>query len=290
MAPFEIGSVSTATRRQKAIDQYPELFRKIIQDWSSDATGDAVWLIYSANYLLRTGKIRWAIDPVLMNWRVPETPPVDRLSLAEKLDFVLLTHDHADHLDLDMVRFLRNYPIIWIVPEEMEGVVIGKGGISKEHVINPVQMKTIIIKGIRITPFESLHWEPLRPAECEPHGVSEMGYLIECKGKRWLFPGDIRDYRAHLLPDFGEVDVLFAHLWLGRKCALVEKPPLIRELCQFCADLKPKKVILTHLDEFGRPEDNLWDDHHAELVVSQFSHIAPGTQMDPLHIGEKVLI
>ena len=104
---------------------------------------------------------------------------MERLSLAEKLDFVLLTHDHADHLDLDMLRSLRNHPIIWIVPKEMEAVVIGKGGISKEHVINPVQMKAIIIKGIRITPFASLHWEPPPPAECEPHGVSEMGYLIE---------------------------------------------------------------------------------------------------------------
>lgn len=103
MAPVEAESDSTEIRRQKAINLYPRLYREIIQDWSSQAPEDAAWLIYSANYLFRTGGIRWAIDPVVMNWRVPETQPVDYLSLAENLDFVLLTHDHSDHLDLGLL-------------------------------------------------------------------------------------------------------------------------------------------------------------------------------------------
>ncbi len=290
MAPVEVESDSTAIRRQNAIKLYLELSRKIIQDWSSQTPEDAAWLIYSANYLLRTGGIRWAIDPVFMNWRVPETPPGDHASFAEKLEFVLLTHNHADHLDLDLLRTLRNHPITWVVPEAMEAVVVGKGGISKDRIIYPVPMKTMVINGIRVTPFESLHWEPPPPGKIEPHGVPEIGYLIEFKGKRWLFPGDIRDYRAKLLPKFGEIDVLFAHLWLGRKSALFENPPFVREFCQFCADLEPKKVILAHLDEYGRPADNLWDDHHAELVITQFSQTAPGVPMDLFHTGERVSI
>jgi L-ascorbate metabolism protein UlaG (beta-lactamase superfamily) len=278
------------SKRSDGAARYPALIRNVISEWSSSEVGDMGWLMYSANYLLRTGGIRWAIDPMFMNWRVPETPPVEPASLAEKLEFVLLTHEHADHLDLNLLRNLRNHPITWIVPEEMQAVVVGKGGISKDRIINPVPMKTVMIKGIQITPFESLHWEPPPPGKIEPHGVPEIGYLVEFNGKRWLFPGDIRDYRVDLLPKVGEIDVLFMHLWLGRKCALVENPPFVKEFCEFCADLKPKKVTLAHLDEYGRPADNLWDAHHAGLVISQFSQTSPGIPMDPFHTGERVSI
>ena len=206
------------------------------------------------------------------------------------MEFVLLTHNHADHLDFDLLRTLRNHPITWVVPEAMQAVVVEKGGISKKQILNPVPMKTMVIKGIRITPFGSLHWELPPPGKIEPHGVPEIGYLVELNGKRWLFPGDIRDYRADQLPKFGEIDVLFAHLWLGRKCALLEYPPFVKEFCKFCADLEPKKANLAHLDEYGRPADNLWDDHHAGLVISEFSQAAPGIPMDLFHTGERVSI
>ena len=79
-----------------------------------------------------------------------------------------------------------------------------------------------------------------------------MGYLIECCGRRWLVPGDTRTYDASQLPVFDEVDVLFAHVWLGRRSALLDEPPLLDDFCRFCLDLKPHQLILTHLNEFGR--------------------------------------
>ena len=290
MVPLSDREEIQKNKRSDAAARYPDLIRKLISEWSSSEEGDMVWLMYSANYLLRTDGIRWAIDPVFMNWRVPETPPVDHASLAEKLEFVLLTHNHADHLDFDLLRTLRNHPITWVVPEAMQAVVVEKGGILKKQILNPVHMKTMVIKDIQITPFESLHCEPPLPGESEPHGVPEIGYLVEFNGKRWLFPGDIRDYRADQLPKFGEIDVLFAHLWLGRKCALLEYPPFVKEFCQFCADLEPKKVTLAHLDEYGRPADNLWDDHHAGLVIFKFTQTAHGIPMDLFHTGERVSI
>ena len=35
------------------------------------------------------------------------------------LSFVLLTHQHADHLDLDLIRELKHLPIIWVIPESI---------------------------------------------------------------------------------------------------------------------------------------------------------------------------
>ena len=100
-------------------------------------------------------------------------------------------------------------------------------------------------------------------------GVPATGYLVEFQNKRWLFPGDTRTYDASQLPSFGPVDGLFAHLWLGRGCALMDEPPLLDAFCQFCLDLQPRRIILTHLNEFGRDADDFWDEEHAEKLCSK---------------------
>jgi hypothetical protein len=34
-----------------------------------------------------------------------------------KLSFVLLTHSHKDHLDINLLSALLHLPILWIIPE-----------------------------------------------------------------------------------------------------------------------------------------------------------------------------
>ena len=87
----------------------------MIGEWSTEDGRDSAWMLYSANYLLRTGSARWAIDPLTLRWRVPEAVAVRR-DLAD-LSFIVLTHRHADHLDIDLLRSLRGLPTLWIVPD-----------------------------------------------------------------------------------------------------------------------------------------------------------------------------
>ena len=60
-----------------------------------------------------------------------------------------------------------------------------------------------------LTPFDGLHIHG-------EHGVPAMGYLAEFSKKRWLFPGDTREFDFSKLPDFGELDDVIGHLWLGK--------------------------------------------------------------------------
>ena len=99
-------------------------------------------------------------------------------------------------------------------------------------------------------------------------GIPAAGYLVDFNGKRWLFPGDTRTYDASPIPDFGQLDGLFAHLWLGRGCALLDFPPLLKSFCHFFASQQPGSIILTHLMEFGRAADEYWDVSHAQKVIS----------------------
>jgi hypothetical protein len=54
-------------KRKEVINRYPPLWANMILDWNTQGLDDMVWLHYSANYLFRTGNIRWAIDPLSLN-------------------------------------------------------------------------------------------------------------------------------------------------------------------------------------------------------------------------------
>jgi hypothetical protein len=166
--------------------------------------------------------------------------------------------------------------------------VIEQAGLHRRKILTPTANRSIELNGIHIVPFGGLHWETTSEGHCK--GVPAMGYLIECNGKRWLFPGDTRSYDSNSLPDFGTVDVIFAHLWLGRGCALVGKPPLLEDFCQFYLDLKAPRVILTHLYEFGRDASDYWDDVHVPLVCSKFREMSASLSVDALEMGNSALL
>ena len=276
--------------RKKAIAAgYPGSWRRMISEWQRPEESDRAWLLYSANYLFRTGGIRWALDPLTLHWRVHEAPQMDIARDLRDLSFIVLTHHHADHLDLDLLHDLRGLPIRWIIPESLlEGIV--ETGLPIAKIIVPKPLETLDLGGIKITPFDGLHWAADNTYPDGRRGVPETGYLLEFSGRRWLFPGDTRTYAASRLPSFGPVDGLIVHLWLGRGCALDEEPPLLEAFCFFCLDLQPKRIIVTHLEEFGRTAEEYWDDYHARKITGFLHKKQPLIDVQIARMGESVLL
>lgn len=278
-----VSSLTLEQKRELARQEYPDQWTRAVNAWQSLHGVDAAWLTYAASYLLSTHGTLWAIDPFSLSTRVAGTREPDVRIDLQPLEFAVLTHAHADHLDLNLIRALEPSPTRWVIPDYMLEKVLANTQLPREKVISPVHGKPMKIGPVSLTPFESLHFHALG-------GVEETGYLVEFDGKRWLFPGDIRNYDRARLPDFGKLDGVFAHLWLGKGRALDPVPPLVDDFCDFFGSLNTERIVVTHIDEIGRPENELWEDRHYQLVAERFHQSHPKIQVESAITGARVFL
>src|SRR4030042_5688072 len=82
--------------RRQAVARYPGLWNRVTDEWRADSAEDRAWLVHSANYLLRTQNVRWAIDPLALRWGVPEAQPLPLQRSLAHVSFVVITHRHPD--------------------------------------------------------------------------------------------------------------------------------------------------------------------------------------------------
>lgn len=267
--------------RQQAAEEYPLLWKKMIEEWKSNSDIDSLWVTYSANFLLNTGGFRWAIDPYSLFTRVGGGEQPDFGCDLADLKLVVLTHAHNDHLDLNLIKDIQHLDIQWVIPRFMLDKIKDIADIEDSKVIVPESGKLINFEQLKLTPFEGLHFRG-------DSGVEEMGYLVESGGKRWLFPGDTRSYDFEKLPDFGTLDAVIAHLWLGKAEALKQKPPLLKDFCSFFTKFHTSNIVVTHLREYGREKEDFWNLRHYQMVKTTIHHIAPDVKLNAALLGERI--
>jgi len=251
-------------QRVLARTAYPQMWQRFITEWRAEEPSNAAWMMYSANYLLRTAGLRWAMDPFSLSERLPGLHRPDFARDLAPCQVIVLTHAHNDHLDLTLLHALQRLPLQWVIPSHTLDKVLEHIDLPASRVIIPQNSVPMRFGGVTLTAFDGLHLHG-------NHGVPATGYLVEFGGQRWLFPGDTRVYDASLLPRFGVLDGCFAHLWLGRACAAMPDPPQLEPFCAFLRALNPKRVVVTHLREVGRDENDYWDDWHFQLVKERLS-------------------
>ncbi|HOZ37511.1 MAG TPA: MBL fold metallo-hydrolase [Anaerolineaceae bacterium] len=277
---FEDQQARIALLAKTAVEGYHALWEQMVAQWRAAET-DAAWLTYCANYLFHTAGVHWALDPLSLFSRLSLPNNLDFANDLAPLEAVVLTHRHADHLDLELLSDLVDLPISWIVPEfmlkEVQTIFMGK----TPKVVIPQPGVPIQIKNLVLTPFEGLHFR-------DGNGVPEMGYLAEFSGKRWAFPGDTRLFPPESLTKLGSLDGIFAHLWLGKKCALYETPPLLEDFCRFITEPAPRRLVVTHMHELARKPDDFWDTSHFSQVNARCGELNPEILITPAWTGMSV--
>lgn len=277
---FEEQQAKITRLTASAVESYPALWHQMVSEWQA-AESDAAWLTYSANYLFHTAGVRWALDPLSLFSRLSLPNPMNFAEDLSALDAVVLSHRHADHLDLELLSKLVDLPMTWIVPDFLLEVLQAIFPEKTPKIIVPRAGVPIQIKDLTLIPFEGLHFR-------DGNGVPEMGYLAEFSGKRWAFPGDTRVFPPQSLTKLGSLDGIFAHLWLGKKCALHEKLPLLEEFCCFFTEPAPSRLVVTHMHELARDPDDFWDTSHFSQVYAKCGELNPEILVTPAWTGTTV--
>ena len=140
-----------------------------IDSWcqSADLSGndDRVWWLGHAAILLRLNQRYILIDPVLSSRASPlpfagperKTPAPLSVTQLPHLDFVLISHNHYDHLDRPTVkRIARRFPAAqFIVPLGMGGWCRKRG---VRHVTELDWWQSVDVSGLTFTAVPARHW------------------------------------------------------------------------------------------------------------------------------------
>lgn len=243
---------------------YLARWQAMIDAWRRPAASPKMWLMYAANYLFNTGGVRWALDPLRPNRLLPDLPVEVPTEALRELSFVLLTHSHTDHYDPDLLRTLSGSRVRFVVPEPMLEQFDAQVHPDPDQIVVARSGSPLTLDGVRIEPFNGWHWA--QQPDGRRTGMDATGYRVWVAGAHWLFPGDVRTYRPDALKPYAPVDCLFAHLWLGRGCALIQQPPLCQAFVDFVLACRPRTLVLSHLYELSRQPEDMWHRRHADMI------------------------
>lgn len=168
-------------------------------------------------------------------------PPGIKLKDLPKIDFVLVSHNHYDHLDYEAVKQLhKNHPKVdWIIPEGMK-LWFRNRGIQNTHEYNWWDSHTFPTNRVpvKITAVPTQHFS----GRLSVHGNTSIwnGYVCEIGDRKLYFTGDT-GYNEH---DFKEI----GNTWKGFDLSLIPIGTYIPKKFMKPVHVSPYEAVQIHED------------------------------------------
>ena len=185
-----------------------ETYQPLVADdpgWLSTREDVLVWLGHSTFYL-RINGVQLLTDPVfgdILTVKRQSPFPIDP-RLFDRLDYVLLSHDHRDHLDIKSLRLLatHNPDVTYLAGLGSTNLLTR---ITRSKAIQTAgwyQQFTTNEQAIKLTFVPARHWA--RRGLFDTNRRLWGGFVVEAAGKRIFFGGD-SGYNDH----YQEIGALF---------------------------------------------------------------------------------
>lgn len=230
------------------------------------------------SYIIRSDKIALGLDLYLSNACMGEDGSFKRLVPSPvrpeklKLDFIIATHDHGDHFDIDSLdKLIDGSNSTRLIGPASVMKAAKKLSISSNNLIELNRGQKIDLESISIKAVFSDHRE---------HSPDCIGVIIAIGGKRIYFTSDTcyRPDLPELIDLEGKIDLLIVPIngkWGN---------PDPKDASYITAWVKPDKVIPSHFWMFA--------EHGGDpgAFTEQCKIIAPESEIVIPAIGEKIKI
>lgn len=266
-------------------ENYASWWRELIGDFYADDS-DHFRLIGSSSYLVKIGKMRFALDPV---WLIPGTFDTLKEELKKDLaglDFIIFTHEHGDHFNPEQISVLKELPVKWLVPNYFDKWFLSSG-VKKDNCIFLAPDMTLEIAGGRIETFDG-HHHYLDGSK----GPEELMYVVKSGGKKIFFPADLRDFDPAFIPGKDDFDHVFLHMYLSRTSG-ADYPfeEYFTHIAEYAAALPTKHIFLGHLYGFQYGSENrIWNYMHAGMLEDALFCLRPDITLTVPKVGRKYML
>jgi L-ascorbate metabolism protein UlaG (beta-lactamase superfamily) len=212
-AMFDLDEAQEALFRSFFTEEAPAPYQKY--------EGDKIRMRYfgHACILIETKEVSILVDPLISYYGyVSEVAHFSDFDLPETIDYVLITHNHQDHILLETLLPLRHKIKNIIVPRSGGGalqdpklkLMFQAAGFGQVREIDEMEMISFADCNIRGLPFTGEH--------CDLDIKAKICYHVEISGFSLLFAADSRVMEAklyaHIRQLIGRADVVF----LGMEC------------------------------------------------------------------------
>lgn len=234
-----------------------------------------VWLGHSTT-LIKTGNKRILTDPIFgdINFLLKrKTPfPVDPAKLPP-IDFVLISHNHYDHLNTASIKLLVELfdPLFITGPGYEEYFA----SITTKH-ITLDWWETYAADAVKITSLPAQHWS--KRGIFDTNTMLWCSFAIEDNGKRYFWAGDTGYYRGfkEIGEKFGPFDAVFLPIgsyeprWFMKENHLNPE-----EALKAAEDLRAKTFIPIHWGTFDLTDEPL------QLPIKKLKEVYGTTPHNP---------
>lgn len=215
-----------------------------------------IWLGHSS-YYIQTEGVSFLIDPVLSLYGSPfkffnkAFPGADIFKPGDipNIDYLVITHDHYDHLDYPTVKAIKDRVQKVILPLGV-GAHLERWGYKPEQLIEEEWWTEVVLKNnFKITFTPARHFSGRK---VQRNVTLWTSYVLETPTKK-LFLGGDSGYDTHFKmigEKFGPFDYVFIENGQYNE-AWKYIHGLPEDVIQACIDLKAKNIIPVHSSKFA---------------------------------------